>query len=473
VAAARVVGAATARGHSDPRLRGDARRALLAASALWVAALVATAWWRGDTGAVPFDWDPGELATVLPLLLAAVASHRLVREAGPLSPVARQLVVLPAVVAWLATALARGGRFVSEVAYGRTLAADGLLAIGVGIALAGTWAALAGGGSAGVAATPTTERRWPLVAAVVTGGAAALVVASGLFVPVVKELWGAPAVRLAPAFFVPLVGAAGGAALAALATAPLARGGGRAVVPSLLGAGVGGLAAWGAGLAAPWPLALIALSCGAAVGAWRAGDALPARLAHTGVVGLALWAAGGLLARDETRTLTTGGRATVRDAFGRDWTVTSQGASFFNRVDHQLVAVSVELRRGSRRVGFVSTEQRQYGNTLGETAWPPHVVPALVRGVAQETQVALAGTGGRDAAILVIRFRPFAAALWLGGALLGVGLLAAWGAPVAARDEAEWLEGVVRAARGAAPIGQADAAPDQEAIDPASRALPA
>lgn len=143
------------------------------------------------------------------------------------------------------------------------------------------------------------------------------------------------------------------------------------------------------------------------------------------VWGGVLLAGAGLLAQDwarvQTMELPASTARPVADAFGARWTMISQGASYFVRDGYESLLLAIALQRGTQRAGLVTTEQRRYSPGPGE-APPDQVLRGVHRGIAQDLFVRLAGSSGRDVAVVEVRFVPGVNLLWLGLGLVGIGL---------------------------------------------------
>jgi hypothetical protein len=148
-----------------------------------------------------------------------------------------------------------------------------------------------------------------------------------------------------------------------------------------------------------------------------------------GAAGLALCLAP-LAARPLTRNydaqIGDGERYRAKDAWGREWTFTSEGLSRLEREGDDVVSLALMPTRDGKRQPFVASESRQYYGAGGLDIYPAQTVPGIRSTIAQDLFVVLADAGeGR--AVLRISFRPLVELLWTGGVLLTVGgLLLFW-----------------------------------------------
>lgn len=112
----------------------------------------------------------------------------------------------------------------------------------------------------------------------------------------------------------------------------------------------------------------------------------------------------------------------AKDAWGRQWTFTSQGASRMEREGDDVTAVALMPTRDGVRQPFVAGESRQYYGAGGLDIYPAQTVPGIRSTIAQDLVVVLSDAGeGR--AVLRISFKPLVEFGWTGGVLLEIGLL--------------------------------------------------
>jgi hypothetical protein len=161
---------------------------------------------------------------------------------------------------------------------------------------------------------------------------------------------------------------------------------------------------------------------------------LPPRVVRAGRISYGLrWAGAitvliGMLAQDRGRVerieLPASVARRTTDLFGTSWTLTSQGASYFVRDGVESLLLAIALQRGATREGIVTTEQRRY--PTGSDAPPPdRVLRGVHRGLAQDLFVELAGSNGRDVAVVELRFVPAVNLVWCGSVLLLLGMVSA------------------------------------------------
>jgi cytochrome c-type biogenesis protein CcmF len=120
-------------------------------------------------------------------------------------------------------------------------------------------------------------------------------------------------------------------------------------------------------------------------------------------------------------TLRTGETFRARDAWGHDWTFTSQGVSQYKALNRYVTAVGLDATRDGQARG----RHRQREAPARRQPRPAHL-RALDRGRhprdgAAGHYVVLAGVTGTDQAELRITFNPLVVWVWFGGMVMGLG----------------------------------------------------
>ncbi|HEV8409145.1 MAG TPA: cytochrome c-type biogenesis CcmF C-terminal domain-containing protein [Gemmatimonadaceae bacterium] len=115
-----------------------------------------------------------------------------------------------------------------------------------------------------------------------------------------------------------------------------------------------------------------------------------------------------------------GEQYSATDAWGHDWSFTSQGASRLERPGDDVISLGLIASRDGVRQPFISTESRQYYTGGGLDVFPAQTVPAVRSSVSQDLLIILSDAGeGR--AVLRISFIPLVELDWAGGVLLALG----------------------------------------------------
>ncbi len=171
-----------------------------------------------------------------------------------------------------------------------------------------------------------------------------------------------------------------------------------------------------------------------------------AKLSHAGILLFAVASAVMPLRREYTAALTTSGSYTARDLFGRPWTFTSQGASRYAHNNFYISALPLSVSRGGRRVGMITTEERQPFDVDETDLAPPIVRVGSQASLLQDVQVQLIAANETGAQVR-IRFWPLASFLWIGGGLVVLsGLLSLASGAAGAPPEPDESAGVIAAA---------------------------
>jgi cytochrome c biogenesis factor len=125
-------------------------------------------------------------------------------------------------------------------------------------------------------------------------------------------------------------------------------------------------------------------------------------------------------AKDYDVQLGDGQRYQATDAWGHQWTFTSQGASRMERPGNDVTAVALLPTRDGVRQPFVASESREYYVANGLNVYPPRTVPGIRSSLAQDLYVVVSDAGNGRAA-LRISFKPLVELEWIGGVLLTLG----------------------------------------------------
>ncbi len=126
------------------------------------------------------------------------------------------------------------------------------------------------------------------------------------------------------------------------------------------------------------------------------------------------------LRKDYGVQLGDGEQYRAKDAWGQQWTFTSQGASRLERPGDDVTAVALLPTRDGARQPFVTSESRQYFGPSGLDIFPPQPVPGIRSTFAQDLYVVV-GEIGDGTAALRISFRPLIEFVWIGGVLVVLG----------------------------------------------------
>ncbi|NUQ94380.1 MAG: heme lyase CcmF/NrfE family subunit [Gemmatimonadaceae bacterium] len=150
-------------------------------------------------------------------------------------------------------------------------------------------------------------------------------------------------------------------------------------------------------------------------------------IVHLGVVVLFSAFAGLAFKQELDVTLRPGESYTARDPFGHDWRFVSQGISRFEASNRDVVAIGLDVFRDGRRVGVMTSEQRQYRDSRGNPTFNPSTEVGIHGTLKEDTYIVLAGVTGDETAELRINFNPLVWWVWYGGAIMAIGgLIVMW-----------------------------------------------
>ena len=125
---------------------------------------------------------------------------------------------------------------------------------------------------------------------------------------------------------------------------------------------------------------------------------------------------------DMEASLLPGETATLRSAFGHDYTFTHVGVSQYDQLNRFVSAASVEVMKGESRLGIMTSEKRQYWDSMGQPIFQPSTEPAIKSGLLEDLYITYAGSvDGTEEAVYRFSINPMVWWLWFGGVLLVVG----------------------------------------------------
>ncbi len=121
-------------------------------------------------------------------------------------------------------------------------------------------------------------------------------------------------------------------------------------------------------------------------------------------------------------TLSPGETATLRSPFGHDYSLTHVGVSEYDQLNRFVFAASLDVAKGGRRVGIMTSEKRQYFDSMGQPTFQPSTEPAIRSGLLEDLYVVYAGSPeGSEEAVYRLTVSPLVAWLWIGGFVLVLG----------------------------------------------------
>jgi cytochrome c-type biogenesis protein CcmF len=121
-------------------------------------------------------------------------------------------------------------------------------------------------------------------------------------------------------------------------------------------------------------------------------------------------------------TLAPGDAATLRSPFGHEYAFTHIGVSEYDQLNRFVFAASLDVSKSGRDMGVMTSEKRQYLNSMGQPIFQPSTEPAIRSGILEDLYVVYAGSvEGTEDAVYRVTLSPLVWWLWFGGVLLVVG----------------------------------------------------
>ncbi|HEX3926768.1 MAG TPA: cytochrome c-type biogenesis CcmF C-terminal domain-containing protein [Gemmatimonadales bacterium] len=126
--------------------------------------------------------------------------------------------------------------------------------------------------------------------------------------------------------------------------------------------------------------------------------------------------------------LLPGESATLRSPFGYPYTFTHLGVSQYNALNRQVSAATVEVRRSGKVVGKLTSEKRQYMNSLGAPTFEPSTEVGYSSDLREDLYLVYVGSpDGTERARYKVMINPLVAWFWIGGGILALGgLITMW-----------------------------------------------
>lgn len=159
-------------------------------------------------------------------------------------------------------------------------------------------------------------------------------------------------------------------------------------------------------------------------------------IVHFGIVVLFCAFAGLVFKKDVSATLKTGETLKATDAYGNEWTFTSQGISTFEELNRKIVAVTFAVTKDGKPMGLLSSEKRQHVDSRGEPTFEPSTEVGILESLKQDVYLVFTGALDKDTAAVHINFNPLVWWVWFGGIMMAFGgLVVMW--PQAVRSDRE------------------------------------
>ena len=149
-------------------------------------------------------------------------------------------------------------------------------------------------------------------------------------------------------------------------------------------------------------------------------------IVHAGIVMLFAAFAGLAFKREYDVSLGTSQVYRATDPYGRQWRFVSQGVSTSESLNRAVTSVTLETWRDEKRLGFITTEKRQYFDSQHRPTFEPSTEVGIRSEARLDAYVTLAGVRD-DTAELRITFNPLVVWVWIGGMVMAIGgLIVMW-----------------------------------------------
>jgi cytochrome c-type biogenesis protein CcmF len=145
-------------------------------------------------------------------------------------------------------------------------------------------------------------------------------------------------------------------------------------------------------------------------------------IVHVGIVIFFVGFAGNAFKNEMEASLKPGETVTMRSPFGYDYTFTHVGVSQYEQLNRYVSAASVEVTRGEKRLGIMTSEKRQYWDSFERPQFQPSTEAAIESGLREDIYIVYAGSvEGTEEAVYRFTLNPLVWWLWFGGVVLVIG----------------------------------------------------
>ncbi len=123
-----------------------------------------------------------------------------------------------------------------------------------------------------------------------------------------------------------------------------------------------------------------------------------------------------------------GATATIRSPFGPLYSLKHLGVSQYTRLNRQVSAATVEVSRDGKRLGTLTSEQRQYIDSFGNPTFEPATEVDIRSDLREDLYLVYGGSvGGTEHARFTVMVNPLVSWFWIGcGVLIVGGLITMW-----------------------------------------------
>ncbi len=145
-------------------------------------------------------------------------------------------------------------------------------------------------------------------------------------------------------------------------------------------------------------------------------------IVHIGIVIYMVAFSGLAFKSDMEASLKPGESTSMRSPFGYTYQLTHIGVSQYDQLNRFVTTASVEVSRDGRRLGVLSSEKRQYFDSMKRPTFNPSTEAAIMSGLREDLYVVFAGSvDGTEEAVYRFTVNPLVWWVWFGGVVLVIG----------------------------------------------------
>jgi cytochrome c-type biogenesis protein CcmF len=147
-------------------------------------------------------------------------------------------------------------------------------------------------------------------------------------------------------------------------------------------------------------------------------------IVHFGIVVMFAALAGAAFKKEYDVQLRGGESFTAVDPWGAEWKFTSQGVSFFEALNREVLAVALRPERNGVVQPIIRSEKRQHVDAFGRPTFEPSTEVGILETPRQDVYIVFAGSppgGENPVAEIRITFNPLMMWVWWGGIIMALG----------------------------------------------------
>jgi cytochrome c-type biogenesis protein CcmF len=126
--------------------------------------------------------------------------------------------------------------------------------------------------------------------------------------------------------------------------------------------------------------------------------------------------------------LQPGATDSIRSPFGHTYQLTHMGVSQYERLNRQVSAAALDVRRDGKPFARITSERRQYMDSFGNATFEPSTEVGIHSDLREDLYVVYAGSpDGTERARFTIMVNPLVSWFWIGAVVLTIGgLITMW-----------------------------------------------